>query len=391
MYRRLLSTLLIIALTSVACSSQETVSKGPAQIQKVFSNLQFERPVYITAPEDDGSDLFVIEQRGVVYRFPNRPDVSTEERTKILDIREKVRSPGDSNGNNEEGLLGMAFHPNYAENHRVYFDYTAEKGRRRNIISEWTIDSSTGKIDRDSERILMEIDQPFWNHNGGHLAFGPEGYLYITKGDGGSGGDPKEAGQDPTTLLGSILRIDVDSRENGKPYGIPEDNPFVDDPDGLPEIYAYGLRNVWRFSFDPKTGRLWAGDVGQNKYEEIDIIRKGGNYGWDIREGFHPFEGDEEPKTELIDPIHEYGRDDGVSVTGGYVYRGEEVPSLRGKYVFGDYGSGRLWAIEFDGTEKTGLVDLGKVSSPASFGTDRDGELYICSFDGHIYRFDPKE
>jgi len=391
MIRRVYVALLILILFPIACTSQEPVSTSDAELEKAFKNLRFERPVYLTAPENDGTDVFVIEQRGVVYRFPNRPDVSEDEVTTVLDIREAVRSPGDSNGNNEEGLLGMAFHPDYAKNKKVYFDYTAADGQRRNIISEWRVDPSTGTIKPDSERILMEIDQPYWNHDGGHLAFGPDGYLYITKGDGGSGGDPKENGQDPTTLLGSILRIDVDDRENGKPYGIPDDNPFAGSSENRPEIFAYGLRNVWRFSFDPKTGRLWAGDVGQNEYEEIDVIRNGGNYGWDIREGFHPFEENEEPKTKLIDPIHEYGRDDGVSVTGGYVYRGDQVPALQGTYVFGDYGSGNLWALEFDGTEKTGLNRIGRVSSPASFGTDRSGELYICSFDGHIYTFVPKK
>ncbi len=391
MYRRIVSLFLVVILSSATCTSQEAVSQGPVQIKKVFENLQFERPVYVTAPDNQGEHLFVIEQRGMVYRFPNRSGVTSDERKLVLDIREQVRSPGDDNGNNEEGLLGMAFHPNFAENRKVYFDYTAAEGRRRNIISEWTVDPSSGKIQPDSERILMEINQPYWNHDGGHLAFGPEGYLYITKGDGGSAGDPKETGQDPTTLLGSILRIDVDSKENGKPYGIPDDNPFAGSKEGRPEIFAYGLRNVWRFSFDSKTGLLWAGDVGQNKYEEIDIVKKGGNYGWDIREGKHPFEQDEQPKTKLIDPIHEYGRDDGVSVTGGYVYRGKQVPPLQGLYVFGDYGSGNIWALKFNGTKKTGLTKLGKVESPSSFGTDRNGELYICSFNGFLYRFAPKK
>ncbi len=391
MLRRVYAALLMLVLSPLACTGQEPVSTGAAGLKKAFINLQFERPVYISAPDDEGDDVFVIEQRGVVYRFPNRRDVSEDDVTTVLDIRDLVRSPGDSNGNNEEGLLGMAFHPDYAEKHTVYFDYTAAQGRRRNIISEWKVNPSNGTIKPNSERILMEINQPYWNHDGGHLAFGPNGYLYITKGDGGSAGDPKENGQDPTTLLGSILRIDVDARENGKPYGIPDDNPFAGSTEKRPEIFAYGLRNVWRFSFDPKTGHLWGGDVGQNKYEEIDVIHNGGNYGWDIREGLHPFEGDEEPKTKLIDPIHEYGRDAGVSVTGGYVYRGDRVDALQGKYVFGDYGSGNLWALEFDGTEKTDVTRIGQVASPASFGTDRDGELYVCSFDGHIYKFVPKK
>lgn len=219
-----------------------------------------------------------MEQRGRVVSFPNKQNVSQNDVIEVLDIQDRVEDHNE--GHNEQGLLGMAFHPNVSENHKVYLDYNATDGPRRNVVSEWTNDPSSGKINPNSERVLMEFSQPYGNHNGGHLAFGPNGYLYITRGDGGAGGDPKDNGQDPTTLLGAILRIDVNNSQGNKPYAIPNDNPFVNDPNKRSEIYAIGLRNVWRFSFDHKTGHLWAGDIGQNNYEEIDLIRKGGNYGW---------------------------------------------------------------------------------------------------------------
>jgi glucose/arabinose dehydrogenase len=369
--------------------NQAQSQQGPGQFKVAFENLEFNRPIFFAAPANDGENVFVAEQRGMIYRFKNRPAVTKEDRKVVLDIRDRVRSPADDKGKNEEGFLGMAFHPDFAENHKVYTDHTAYQGKRRNVISEWQYNPETGKIDPDSQRILMEIPQPFWNHDGGGLAFGPKGYLYITKGDGGSGGDPKENGQDLSTLLGAILRIDVDNQENDKAYAIPDSNPFVDRENARPEVYALGLRNVWRFSFDEKTGTLWAGDVGQNEYEEVDRLEKGGNYGWDIREGLHPFEGDEKHQAKLIDPVVEYPHDKGVSITGGYVYRGEDVPELQGQYIYGDYGSGRVWALRFENTQEPSTRQFDQVPAIASFGQDRENELYICSFDGHIYKLRP--
>jgi len=383
---------LAVFLFAGACSSHAAEGQGPVEVEVAFPNLTFERPLYFAAPPTAGDHVFVVEQRGRIFKFPNRKDVTRDEVTKVLDIRDIVRSPQeDDRGNNEEGLLGFAFHPNFAENHKVYIDYTAYQNPRRNIIAEWQYNPRTGTIDRDSQRVLMQIEQPYWNHNGGHLAFGPDGYLYITKGDGGSAGDPKENGQDLSTWLGAILRIDVDKQPNGKRYAIPEDNPFVDRSNARPEIYAWGLRNVWRFSFDPKTGKLWAGDVGQNKYEEIDIIDKGGNYGWDIREGFHPFEGDEQASAPLIDPVHEYPRQDGLSVTGGYVYRGEAIDQLQGVYVFADYAKPNVWGLRYNDGEVTGHRQIARIPRVASFGVDREGEIYACSFDGKIYKLVPSE
>ena len=387
--RFLTCLLALVAISIGACAEAADNPEDNVAIEVAFENLRFQRPLYIThAP---GSDrLFVVEQRGRIFSFPSETGVTPEQRRTVLDISEKVRSPHDDKGKNEEGLLGLAFHPDFQQNHKVYLDYSAYDGRRRNIISEWRFNPETGKIDPASERVIMEIDQPFWNHNGGHLAFGPEGYLYITKGDGGAGGDPRDHAQNLATRLGTIMRIDVDNRDNGKPYAIPETNPFVDRENARPEIYAYGLRNVWRFAFDPKTGKLWAGDVGQNAYEEIDIIEKGGNYGWNHREGFHAFRG--RSKTpDMIDPVHDYPRSKGVSVTGGYVYRGNAIPALQGAYIFADFGTGYIWALRYD--DEQGKVTehrrIGQVPGVSSFGLGQDGEIYICSFAGQIHKLVP--
>jgi glucose/arabinose dehydrogenase len=378
-----LATFALIAVT--ACQAQTSGEQGNYDFEVAFPNLEFERPLYFAAPPNEGNDVFVVEQRGMIYAMPNRPSASQSQRRVVLDIQDIVRSPSDDRGKNEEGLLGFAFHPNFAENHKIYLDYSAYHGKRRNVISEWQYNPETGRIDPDSERVIMEIEQPFWNHNGGHLAFGPKGYLYITKGDGGSGGDPKDNGQDLTTLLGAILRIDVDKQENGKPYAIPDSNPFVDHPTARPEIYAWGLRNVWRFSFDAKTQTLWAADVGQVSYEEVDIIKKGGNYGWNHREGFHAYKGGNKTP-EMIDPVIDYPRDKGQSITGGYVYRGDAIPQLQGAYIYGDYASGRIWALRHEAGEVTSNRRIDIRPAVSSFGVDRENELYICSFDGKIYK-----
>jgi glucose/arabinose dehydrogenase len=235
----------------------------------------------------------------------------------------------------------------------------------------------------------LEVPQPYNNHNGGQIVFGPDGYLYISLGDGGSGGDPLSNGQNPSTLLGSILRIDVDSNFKERNYGIPADNPFVGNIQGFrEEIFAYGLRNPWRFSFDLFTGWLWAGDVGQNRLEEIDIIESGGNYGWNTMEGSLCFSPQIDcNKTRLELPVWEYGRDLGVSVIGGFVYRGVRLSELVGAYVYGDYGSGKIWSLQFsDENEPINIELVDTELSIASFGVDKENELYICAFDGKIYK-----
>ncbi len=338
------------------------------------------------------SALYVVEQAGII-RVVSESDAN--DAAVLLDISPQVRLAG------EEGLLGLAFHPRFAETQRFYVYYSAE-GRGPlmggvSVVSSFEI--KDGRVDAAAETVLLEIEQPYRNHNGGMLAFGPDGMLYIGLGDGGLYGDPGKNGLNPGTLLGSILRIDVDAPSPDLPYGIPPDNPFVSQPDARPEVWAYGLRNPWRFSFDRKTGELWAGDVGQNAWEEVDLIQRGGCYGWNAREGFAAYDADESDKAkQAIAPLAAYGRGEGTSITGGYVYRGSALPELIGWYVYGDFVTGAVWALkrgekggdapkEHPVAEGVSVVKI-LASGPniASFGEGPGGELYVCCFDGTIYR-----
>jgi quinoprotein glucose dehydrogenase len=299
----------------------------------------------------------------------------------FLDLRDRVMY---KDRENEEGLLGFAFHPKYRENGEFYLYYTTRDAEHTSVVSRFKVSGGDpDRADPSSEEELMRIPQPFWNHNGGTVCFGPDGYLYIGLGDGGSANDPQGNGQNLNTWLGSILRIDVDRKDEGLAYGVPKDNPFVGKGDARPEIYAYGLRNVWRMEFDRETGTLWAGDVGQNLWEEIDIITKGGNYGWAVRESAHAFgPSGSGPKPELIEPIWEYDHQVGKSITGGLVYRGKKFPELAGKYLYADYVSGRIWALKYD--ESSGkVVTNEEIPAPAgafpiiTFGDDEQGEVYF--------------
>ncbi len=377
--------LVLTFLSAATCAQsplQEEIGDGVVELAVAFPNLSFNRPVDFQAPEDDIDRLFVVEQPGTIRVFENRRDAA--EATVFLDIRDRVRDAG-----NEEGLLGLAFHPAYAENGTFFVDYTASDPRRT-VVARYQVDPSDPlRAQKDSEEVVLEVAQPFGNHNAGQIVFGPDGYLYVTLGDGGSGGDPRNNGQDPSTLLGSILRIDVDAGSNGFGYAIPPDNPFVGNANGYrEEIFAYGLRNPWRISFDAATGRLWAADVGQNAYEEIDVIDKGANYGWNVMEGFHCFEPSSGCDREgLEEPVAEYGHGQGNSVTGGFVYRGSDVPALAGKYVYADYVSGRIWTLDVDGSAADGTELFDTSLNISSFGVDREGELYVLAFDGKIYSF----
>ena len=358
------------------CSGQ-----GQTALQAAFPNLTFIQPVGIVSSGAGSNSLFVIEQPGIIRVFENLPAVATS--TIFLDLSTRLLYGG------EQGLLGLAFHPNYATNGYFYVDYVADNPRRT-IIARYTVSTANpNQAQSDSELVLLEIAQPFTNHKGGQLAFGPDGYLYIAMGDGGSGGDPFGNGQNKAVLLGKILRIDVNTPSGGRNYGIPADNPFVGNTLGYrEEIYAYGFRNPWRFSFDTLTGRLWVGDVGQSQREEIDIVEKGLNYGWNIMEGSLPYAGGSQVGLEL--PVWEYGRDQGIAIIGGYVYRGPTATALTGSYVYGDYGSGRIWALTIGstGTPSNTLLD-DMTLQISSFGLDGNGELYVCAFDGKIYRFNP--
>ena len=356
------------------------------ELEVAFPLLAFTRPVDLQHAGDRSDRIFVVEQRGVISVFPNDPGATTA--TAFLDIQARVDDAG-----NEEGLLGLAFHPDYQNNGFFYVNYTASDPSRT-VISRFEVSAADSNVaDPNSELDLLAIDQPFNNHNGGQIAFGPnDGYLYIATGDGGSGGDPLGHGQNLGTLLGAMLRIDVDNTEGGLNYAIPPSNPFAGNTDGYrEEIYAYGLRNPWRFSFDRVTGRLWLADVGQESSEEIDIVDIGGNYGWNVMEGSHCFNPPTDcDMTGLEMPIWEYDHSIGHAVTGGYAYRGPSVPELSGKYVYADYVSGRIWSLEYDGVNPPLNVELLESSlNVASFGTDQNSELYICAFDGKIYRFTP--
>jgi glucose/arabinose dehydrogenase len=337
-----------------------------------------ERPVFMS-PVPGSDRVAVVEQSGVIVSLPLAPGATRAD--VFLDIRGKVSRQG-----NEEGLLGLAFHPDFGSGAPYVFLYYSAASPRRSVISRFTV--SQGAADPATEQVILEVGQPFSNHNGGMIAFGPDGYLYIGLGDGGSGGDPEGHGQNLGTLLGSILRIDVNRQDAGLRYAIPPDNPFVRQQGARGEIWAYGLRNPWRFSFDRHTGALWAADVGQNVWEEVDIVRKGGNYGWNLMEGAHcfrPATGCNQSGLEL--PVAEYNHDLGCSVTGGYVYRGKAVPALVGAYLYADFCSGRVWALRWDGarvTEHRQVTETGL--SIASFAEDLEGELYVLAFDGNVYR-----
>lgn len=298
----------------------------------------------------------------------------------------------------EEGLLGIAFHPQFKINGKIYFNYmVAEKGDEISRVSEFTASDTNdlSKAKLGNERVLMVVVQPYPNHNAGQLAFGPDGMLYVGWGDGGFRNDPKGHGQNPKTLLGSMLRIDTSGSDNGRAYKIPADNPFVNTAGFAPETFAYGFRNPWRYSFDHK-GRLIVADVGQDLWEEVDIVVKGGNYGWNIREGMHCFEPKENCATQnLRDPVYEYGRAEGQSITGGYVYTGDEIRELKNRYVFADFVSGRLWAIDLpekpDGKAEKAFT-LGQWPLlPSTFGRDAGGNIYVADFGtGKIFRLAAK-
>jgi glucose/arabinose dehydrogenase len=348
------------------------------RLTRVYPDLKFERPLWMTALP--GRRWLLVEQAGRIR------DIRAEatEAPVFLDLTDRV-----SRDSNEEGLLGLALHPGFATNHRFFVYYSAATPRR-SVLSEFraTPDGSAGLA--DTERVVLEIPQPYSNHNGGALLFGPDNKLYVSLGDGGSGGDPRGHGQNPETLLGSILRLDIDNVPAGATYGVPPDNPFANHPTARPEIWAYGLRNAWRMSFDRQTGQLWAADVGQDQVEEINIIEKGKNYGWALMEGNRKHANSHVPKDlKLAPPHHTYLHGLGMSVTGGYVYRGTKHPTLKGRYVYADFVSGRVWALTKETPPKADLLVPMSGLFLASFAEDQKGELLLLAFDGKLYELTP--
>jgi glucose/arabinose dehydrogenase len=358
---------------------------APAAVARVFPALTFVRMTGMYELPDGSNRFLVTEQRGTIRIFDNRPDV--QQSSLFLDISRQVLTEG-----NEEGLLGLAFAPDFARSGIFYVDYVTS-GPVRTVIARFRAAPDHASADPASEERLLEIDQPFPNHKGGQLAFGPDGYLYIGMGDGGSANDPGNRAQNLNVLLGKVLRIDVSGQSAGLKYRVPPDNPFAGRADARGEVWAYGLRNPWRFSFDPATGELWAGDVGQNNWEEIDIIRKGGDYGWPQLEGSHCNAARArncDPSGTVL-PVAEYATArPNCAVTGGFVYRGGAIPSLQGAYVYGDYCSGKVWALRYDGQRVTEQLEIADTDiNISSFAVDLAGNLYALAHSaggGGIYK-----
>ena len=348
----------------------------PSGYDWVLVSDGFARPLLLTHAGDGSGRLFVVEQAGMIQVMEN----GAPQAEPFLDITSQVGSQG-----NEQGLLGLAFHPDFEQNGFFYIDYTDLSGDT--VVSRFQVSANANQADGGSEQVLLQVDQPFANHNGGNLAFGPDGYLYVGLGDGGSQGDPNGNAQSPDTLLGKILRIDVNA---GAPYAIPVDNPFTSGG-GLGEIWALGLRNPWRFSFDSLTGNMFIGDVGQNQWEEINYLplgTAGANFGWNYFEGTHAYKGSPPDGAGLMPPVAEYEHGTSrCSVTGGYVYRGAALPAWQGVYVYADYCSGEVWGLvqNADGNwENQILFDTS--FQVTSFGTDEAGEIYLIHRGGGIYQ-----
>jgi glucose/arabinose dehydrogenase len=376
-YRIVISIIVLLIFTSNVSAQ--------FMLEDAFPNLSFNDPIDLQNSGDGTNRIFVAERAGIIKVFPDSSSVTSLK--SYLDIRDRVSAGG------EMGLLGLAFHPDYETNGYFYVNYTVSNPRKTRISRFQVSSENPDSADKNTELILLTFDQPYANHNGGWIGFGPDdGYLYIGTGDGGSAGDPQNFGQSIVTFLGKILRIDIDNQDPGLEYAIPVDNPFVDSTGSVvKEIYAWGMRNPWRNSFDPVTGWLWAADVGQYSWEEIDIIENGKNYGWRCYEGTHPFNTSGCNYPEYIDPVFEYSHSLGCSVTGGYVYRGPTVPELTGKYIYADYCDKTVWSLEYNGIEppdnQTLLTAPGLV---VSFGTDENNELYVITFSpDRIYRFSP--
>jgi glucose/arabinose dehydrogenase len=375
----------MVALPGMAGEATLRLDAAPPASPRAGISLRLEvvaqgldRPLDLVSPPGDAR-LFVVEQGGEVRVIRDGHLLPVP----FLDLRAKVRAGG------ERGLLSLAFHPRYAANGLCYVNYTDREGDTR--VERYRVSSDPDRADPGSGHLVVHIAQPHANHNGGLVCFGPDGMLYIGMGDGGSQRDPHRNGQNPGVLLGKLLRIDVD---HGDPYAIPPDNPFVGRPGFRPEIWALGLRNPWRFCFDPPSGQLIIADVGQNQWEEIDAVpyqRGGWNFGWSLAEGRHPMNAGTPSVTPLTGPVWEYDHERGCSIIGGFVYRGRAIPGLGGLYLYSDYCDGRLFAVRIEhgqAAEPRGW-DLGTRGAVSSFGEDARGEVYLTTFDGRVSRIVP--
>ena len=394
--------MLLASMVLVGAFSSEALAKEGTTVtlDRAFPELRFVRPVLLTHANDGRNRVFVVEQAGTIRVLPNTDTIPAT--GVFLDIRDRVNSVG-----NEQGMLGLAFDPGFADNGYFYVNYTAD-GPSRSVVSRFSVSTDPDLADLGSELVILEVGQPFTNHNGGMIEFGPDGMLYIGLGDGGAADDPFGHGQNPSSLLGTILRLDVSQSKAGEPYSIPIDNPFfggltMPSPNEVtprPEVWAYGFRNPWRFSFDGPsaslgkakytgTGDLWVGDVGQTDWEEVNVVEKAGNYGWNIMEGANCFLATTCEGSDLEPPIVEYrNAGDECSVTGGRVYRGQQAPALAGHYLYSDFCSGRIWALRYEQGVRTGPVELLQAGFKIpSFGIDEQGEIYVLGFDGRVYRF----
>lgn len=355
----------------------QPVNKAQVKFQLITD--QVHSPVAFGVAGDGSNRMFICQKEGKVWIVQNGKLLAQP----FLDVSNQLIHI--NSGYDERGLLGIAFHPAYKTNYKFYVYYSvpsnAKGSDHKSLVAEYKSSANNPNVaDLSTKRVVMEIEEPEQNHNGGNLAFGADGYLYIGLGDGGGQGDKHGIignGQNLASLLGKILRIDV----SGQPYSVPKDNPFVNRKNVRPEIWAYGFRNPWRFSFDKVTKQLFAGDVGQNKYEEVDIVTKGENYGWRIKEAFHDYDTDGPAGSKFIEPIHEYSHDDGISITGGYVYRGKALAEFEGKYIYGDY-NGSMWVLTKTGNKWTNST-LNVSNKPEgnmqilSWGQDEAGELYM--------------
>lgn len=404
--RKLPSLLSLVAVLGSSCAQDEpTLPEGPAIRFEPAIAGTFDRPLFVAFAANDADHAYVVCQPGQVFRTLRSAD--KEERAVFLDLHDKVFLD-----HNEEGLLGFAFDPDYAENGHVwaYWSERTEvtsavmangksiKSNRRSVVARYaTRAGDAGRVaDPASELRVLEVFQPFGNHNGGTIVFGPDGMLYIALGDGGAANDPFANSQSKRMLLGKVLRIDVRAASAAQPYAIPKDNPFVGEEGARGEIWCYGLRNPWRIAFDRATGDLWCGDVGQNRIEEVDRLVKGGNYGWNGFEASEVFQlrRDKTPPPEgALFPVAEYPHSQGLSVTGGHVYRGTRIAGLAGWFVYGDYASMRMWACRVGDGGKPEVVTLARAPLMiSSFAEEPDGELLMTGFagkDGRVFRLAP--